>query len=66
MQLTVRQKEVVERIVAGKKRQTIAAELGIQIATIDFHLVRIRRKCGVNSMLEIAVFFARETPSNKS
>ena len=60
MQLTERQKQVAERVVNGEKRQAIAAGLGISVWTVDFHLVRIRRKFGVNSMLEIAVLFAQD------
>jgi DNA-binding CsgD family transcriptional regulator len=66
MELTDRQKQVVEHVVNGEKRQAIAHGLGISVWTVDFHLVRIRRKFGVNSMLEIAVLFSAQHPSNKS
>jgi DNA-binding NarL/FixJ family response regulator len=45
----------------GQKRRTIASDLGIAIRTVDVYLLRIRRKVGVSSMLEVAVFFSRET-----
>ena len=60
MKLTEREKQVVAKVLVGKKRRTIATELEISVSTVDTYLVRIRRKAGVNSMLEVAVYFSRE------
>lgn len=65
MLLTERQKQIVIKVVTGQKRKAIATDLEISVKTVDFHLLRIRRKIGVSSMLEIAVFFTR-TPSDFS
>ena len=59
--LTNREKEIVAKVVCGQKRRAIATDLEISERTVDFHLLKIRRKVGVSSMLEVAVFFARET-----
>lgn len=49
----------------GEKRAAIASALGITIHAIDFHLVRVRRKLGVGSVVELAVWHTRST-YNKS
>lgn len=64
MQLTPREKQIVKAVVKGRKRQAIADDFGRSVSTVDFHLLRIRRKFRLNSMLEIAVFFSREPWEN--
>lgn len=61
LKLTDREKQVVAKVCLCQKRKTIADELGISIRTVDVYLRRIRRKIGVSSMLEVAVFFTRES-----
>jgi DNA-binding CsgD family transcriptional regulator len=57
--LTVREKQIATRLLKGQKRSLMADELQIHIRTVDFHLVNLRRKVRVNSMLELALHLIR-------
>lgn len=48
--LTRRERKVMERIVAGKRNQDIAAELAICIKTVEAHRAAVMRKMGVDSL----------------
>ena len=48
--LTRRERKVMERIVAGKRNQDIAAELTISIKTVEAHRAAVMRKMGVDSL----------------
>jgi FixJ family two-component response regulator len=51
--LTEREREVMERLVAGKTNKSIAYELGISPKTVDFHRANVLQKVGVNSVVEL-------------
>ncbi len=51
--LTRREREIMERLVAGKTNKSIAYELGISPKTVDFHRANILAKTGVNSVVEL-------------
>lgn len=51
--LTAREREVMDRIVAGRLNKHIADELGICIKTVEFHRSRIMHKVGVHSVAEL-------------
>jgi len=51
--LTVREREVLDRVVAGKPTKTIAAELNISVRTVDIHRTRIIEKTGTRSAAEL-------------
>ncbi len=51
--LTQREKEVMDRLVAGKSNKTIAFDLGISQKTVDFHRANILEKIGVSSVVEL-------------
>ncbi|MBK8740709.1 MAG: response regulator transcription factor [Betaproteobacteria bacterium] len=51
--LTRREREVMDRIVAGRLNKHIADELGICIKTVEFHRSRIMQKIGVHSVAEL-------------
>ena len=59
MKLTPREKEIVALLVRGDKREAIAAALGIHVRTVDFHLENVRRRCGVTSLVTLAVRLVR-------
>jgi len=61
-----REKQVVQRVCQFKKREAIAAELELSVSTVDSYLLRIRRKFGLCSMMQIAVFFTVENTANHS
>ena len=48
--LTRRERKVLERIVAGKRNQDIAAELSISIKTVEAHRAAVMRKMGMDSL----------------
>ena len=51
--LTQREREVMERLVAGRTGKHIAHELGISQKTVDFHRANILDKTGVSSVVEL-------------
>jgi len=57
--LTPREREVLERVVAGKMNKQIAAELFIDERTVKFHRTNITTKLRVDSVAEL-VHLARE------
>lgn len=58
--LTVREREVMERILAGKYNKVIAGELNIAMRTVEVHRARIFEKMGVRSAVELAQLLARQ------
>lgn len=57
--LTPREREVCERIAAGKKNREIAAELGIAETTVGLHRARVMKKIGAGSVAEMALLVER-------
>lgn len=57
-QLTAREREVMERILAGKYNKVIADELQIAVRTVEVHRARIFEKMGVKSAVELAQLLA--------
>lgn len=53
-QLTPREREVMERILAGKYNKVIADELNIAMRTVEVHRSRIFEKMSVKSAVELA------------
>jgi len=51
--LTQREREVMDRLVAGKSHKNIAFDLGISQKTVDFHRANILDKIGVGSVVEL-------------
>jgi FixJ family two-component response regulator len=52
-QLTPREQEVLEHVVAGKRNKQIAAELGTGEQNVKIHRGRLMRKMGVRSVAEL-------------
>ena len=52
-QLTPRQREVFEYVIAGKMNKQIAAKLGTGEQTVNVHRRRVMRKMGVTSVAEL-------------
>ena len=57
--LTVREQEVMTRILAGKMNKVIADELGIAMRTVEVHRARVFEKMGVKSAVELAVILRK-------
>ena len=52
-QLTPREREVLDLIVAGRLNKQVADDLGISIKTVEVHRARVMEKMGVNSLAEL-------------
>ena len=52
--ITRREREVIEKLLEGKRDREIAEELFISPRTVDTHLRTVYRKCGVRSRLELS------------
>jgi two-component system response regulator DctR len=52
--LTEREREVMERVVAGLPNKLVADELAISVRTVEVHRARIFEKMGVKSAVELA------------
>jgi len=57
--LTKREREVMDRILAGKLNKVIADELDIATRTVEVHRARLFEKMGVKSAVELAQLLAR-------
>ena len=51
--LTLRESQVLERIVAGRLNKQIADDLGISIKTVEAHRANIMEKLGANTVAEL-------------
>lgn len=56
--LSPRERQVMERVLAGDYNKTIADELGIAVRTVEVHRARIFEKMGVRSAVELAQLLA--------
>lgn len=57
-ELTSRERQVMERVLAGDYNKTIADALGIAVRTVEVHRARIFEKMGVRSAVELAQLLA--------
>ena len=58
--LSEREREVMQRVAAGKLNKVIAAELEIAMRTVEVHRARVFEKMGVRSAVELAQLLARQ------
>ena len=61
--LSTRELQVLEMIARGYTNRGIAAELGITVHAVKFHLGSIFRKLGVVNRTEAAVAYLRDVPT---
>lgn len=59
--LTARQAEVLERLAQRKTLKTIAAELGLSEATVNFHVRALKDAFDANSLSELARIYAEKS-----
>lgn len=60
--LTAREREVMDRVLAGQYNKVIAAELNIAMRTVEVHRARIFEKMDVKSAVELAQLLAGGQP----
>ncbi len=53
MSLTHRQRQIVDGIAAGSTYDSIASDLGISHATVDYHVRQIKRRLKVQTLAQI-------------
>ncbi len=56
--LTEREREVMQRVAAGKLNKVIADELQVAVRTVEVHRARVYAKLGVRSAAEVATLLA--------
>jgi two-component system, LuxR family, response regulator DctR len=59
-ELTPRERQVMDRILAGDYNKNIAEDLGIAVRTVEVHRARIFEKMGVRSAVELAQLLAQK------
>lgn len=57
--LTEREREVMQRVAAGKLNKVIADELCVSVRTVEVHRARLFAKLGVRSAAEVATLLAQ-------
>ena len=63
--LTLRESQVLERIVAGRLNKQIADDLGISIKTVEAHRANIMEKLGANTVADLLkIVLAQNTPKS--
>ena len=58
--LTARELEILQSVMAGKTNKTIASEIYISEKTVEFHLDNIYTKIGVRTRLMAGVWALRQ------
>ncbi|RVT86394.1 response regulator transcription factor [Inhella crocodyli] len=58
--LTEREREVMQRVAAGKLNKVIADELCVSVRTVEVHRARVFAKLGVRSAAEVATLLAQQ------
>ena len=64
--LSDRERQVLELLVAGRTNKEIGSELGIEERTVKLHVSRLMRKAGVNNRIALSVFAVTKLLFNAS
>lgn len=60
--LTIRQREVLERVIAGKPNKVIAIELGISTKTVEAHRAKVMERLEAHSVAELTALCILPSP----
>jgi DNA-binding CsgD family transcriptional regulator len=52
IRLTPRERDILNGLIKGRRRDQLAHDLGVTIPTVDLHSGNLRRKLGANTMME--------------
>ncbi len=58
--LTGRQRQILQMIAEGKRNKEIAEILNVSVRTVEFHRMRLMTKLGAHSVAELTAFAMRE------
>ncbi len=58
-ELSVREREVLTEIIAGKTNKQMAYQFGIAVKTVEFHRANIMRKVGAESMVRLVCLLSK-------
>ena len=61
--LTVREREIMQFVIAGKMNKTIADELCISIKTVEAHRAKVMQKMGVGSVAKLVQIVLETAPA---
>ncbi|MDB5991606.1 MAG: response regulator transcription factor [Herbaspirillum sp.] len=61
MQLTPREKEILQRIATGKSNKHIARDLNLSFRTVETHRLNIKRKLGIEGQADLIRFALAQT-----
>ena len=61
MQLTPREKEILQRIATGKSNKHIARDLNVSFRTVETHRLNIKRKLGIEGQADLIRFALAQT-----
>ena len=61
-QLSKREKQIAQQVIAGKPNKVIAYELFISERTVKFHCANIYRKLGIHSRYELFALWYKGMP----
>lgn len=63
--LSMREREVLEKILAGLLNKQVADELGVSMRTVEVHRARILEKMGARNVVELARLFGADDWQDK-
>lgn len=58
-ELTTRERQVMQRVAAGKLNKVIADDLNVSVRSVEVYRARVYAKLGVRSAAEVATFLAK-------
>jgi DNA-binding NarL/FixJ family response regulator len=62
MLLTMREREVLQRIASGRSNKHIAREMDLSVRTVETHRLNIKRKLGIEGQADLIRFALEHTP----